>query len=49
MTDLNQSLFDRAAKVIPGGVKSHVRAFRAVGGPPRFVQRAQGAYLWDAH
>ncbi len=49
MTDLNQQLFDRAARVIPGGVNSPVRAFRAVGGTPRFVQRAQGAYFWDAN
>jgi glutamate-1-semialdehyde 2,1-aminomutase len=34
--------------VIPGGVNSPVRAFRAVGGTPRFVKRAQGAYFWDA-
>ena len=49
MTDRNQQLFDRAASVIPGGVNSPVRAFRAVGGTPRFVQRAQGAYFWDAN
>ena len=49
MTDRNQVLFDRAAQVIPGGVNSPVRAFRAVGGTPRFVQRAQGAYFWDAN
>jgi len=49
MTDLNQTLFDRARQVIPGGVNSPVRAFRAVGGTPRFVQRAQGAYFWDAN
>ena len=49
MPDLNQTLFERAAKVIPGGVNSPVRAFRAVGGTPRFVQRAQGAYFWDAN
>ncbi|MGV0961130.1 MAG: glutamate-1-semialdehyde 2,1-aminomutase [Limnohabitans sp.] len=49
MTDRNQELFDRAALVIPGGVNSPVRAFRAVGGTPRFVQRAQGAYFWDAN
>ncbi len=49
MTDRNQQLFDRAAEVIPGGVNSPVRAFRAVGGTPRFVQRAQGAYFWDAN
>jgi glutamate-1-semialdehyde 2,1-aminomutase len=48
-TDLNQTLFDRAAKVIPGGVNSPVRAFRAVGGTPRFISRAQGAYIWDAN
>ena len=48
-TDLNQVLFDRAAKVIPGGVNSPVRAFRAVGGTPRFITRAEGAYMWDAN
>jgi glutamate-1-semialdehyde 2,1-aminomutase len=48
-TDLNQVLFDRAAQVIPGGVNSPVRAFRAVGGTPRFITRAQGAYMWDAN
>ena len=47
--DLNQQLFDRARKVIPGGVNSPVRAFRAVGGTPRFVKRAEGAYFWDAN
>jgi len=47
--DRNQTLFDRAARVIPGGVNSPVRAFKAVGGTPRFVQRAQGAYFWDAN
>ena len=49
MSDLNQTLFDRARLVIPGGVNSPVRAFRAVGGTPRFVKRAQGAYFWDAN
>ncbi len=44
----NQALFDRAQRVIPGGVNSPVRAFRAVGGTPRFISRAQGAYMWDA-
>jgi glutamate-1-semialdehyde 2,1-aminomutase len=48
-TDRNQALFDRARQLIPGGVNSPVRAFRAVGGTPRFVQRAQGAYFWDAN
>ncbi len=47
--DRNQALFERAARVIPGGVNSPVRAFRAVGGTPRFVQRAQGAHFWDAN
>jgi glutamate-1-semialdehyde 2,1-aminomutase len=41
-------LFDRASDVIPGGVNSPVRAFRAVGGTPRFMVRAAGPYLWDA-
>lgn len=40
---------ERTRRVIPGGVNSPVRAFRAVGGTPRFIQRAQGAYLWDAN
>ncbi|HZE59553.1 MAG TPA: glutamate-1-semialdehyde 2,1-aminomutase [Burkholderiales bacterium] len=44
----NDSLFERAQRVIPGGVNSPVRAFRAVGGTPRFFERAAGAYLWDA-
>jgi glutamate-1-semialdehyde 2,1-aminomutase len=48
-TDLNETLFERARQVIPGGVNSPVRAFRAVGGTPRFVKRAEGAYFWDAN
>jgi glutamate-1-semialdehyde 2,1-aminomutase len=44
----NEQLFARAQGVIPGGVNSPVRAFRAVGGTPRFIQRAQGAHMWDA-
>jgi glutamate-1-semialdehyde 2,1-aminomutase len=44
----NAQLFERAQRVIPGGVNSPVRAFRAVGGTPRFISRAQGAYIWDA-
>jgi len=48
-TDLNEALFERARNVIPGGVNSPVRAFRAVGGTPRFVKRAEGAYFWDAN
>ncbi len=41
------SLFERAKQVIPGGVNSPVRAFRAVGGNPVFIQRGQGAWLYD--
>lgn len=48
-TDHNLSLFERAKRVIPGGVNSPVRAFKAVGGTPRFIKRAQGAYFWDAN
>ncbi|MBI3367316.1 MAG: glutamate-1-semialdehyde 2,1-aminomutase [Burkholderiales bacterium] len=44
----NEQLFARAQSVIPGGVNSPVRAFRAVGGTPRFIARAAGPYLWDA-
>jgi len=43
----NSAAFERAQRVIPGGVNSPVRAFRAVGGTPRFIRRAHGAYLWD--
>src|SRR5437879_5503812 len=44
----SQALFDRAQAVTPGGVNSPVRAFRAVGGTPRFMVSGQGAYLTDA-
>ena len=44
----SESLFERAQRVIPAGVNSPVRAFRAVGGVPLFFERASGAYLWDA-
>jgi glutamate-1-semialdehyde 2,1-aminomutase len=44
----NVELFARASRSIPGGVNSPVRAFRSVGGTPRFVARAQGPYFWDA-
>jgi len=43
----NDELFARAERVIPGGVNSPVRAFRAVGGTPYFVARAEGAHVWD--
>ncbi|HEX2541994.1 MAG TPA: glutamate-1-semialdehyde 2,1-aminomutase [Caldimonas sp.] len=46
--DRNAELFDRARRVIPGGVNSPVRAFRAVGGTPRFIVRADGAHIVDA-
>jgi len=44
----SEELFERARAVIPGGVSSPVRAFKAVGGSPLFVARAEGARLWDA-
>ncbi|MCS7024075.1 MAG: glutamate-1-semialdehyde 2,1-aminomutase [Bryobacteraceae bacterium] len=46
-TKRSESLFERARRIIPGGVNSPVRAFRAVGGVPRFIQRGEGAYLVD--
>lgn len=47
MMELSRALQVRAAGLLPGGVDSPVRAFRAVGGDPPFVERAKGAYLWD--
>lgn len=44
----SETLFEQAKRTIPGGVNSPVRAFRSVGGTPRFIARAQGAYMWDA-
>ncbi len=44
----NDTLFARAQKSTPGGVNSPVRAFRSVGGTPRFITRAEGPYFWDA-
>jgi glutamate-1-semialdehyde 2,1-aminomutase len=43
----SSQLFTEAEKVIPGGVNSPVRAFKAVGGTPIFIQSAKGAYLYD--
>ena len=43
----NEREFERARQVLVGGVNSAVRAFRAVGGTPRFIARAEGAYMWD--
>ena len=47
-TSRNDALFARAQRHIPGGVNSPVRAFRSVGGTPRFFTRGEGAYVWDA-
>ncbi len=47
MSDKNQTLFERAKKVIPGGVNSPVRSFNSVGGVPYFVRNAEGPYVWD--
>ncbi|HVS57544.1 MAG TPA: aminotransferase class III-fold pyridoxal phosphate-dependent enzyme, partial [Casimicrobiaceae bacterium] len=44
----NEELFARAQRTIPAGVNSPVRAFRSVGGTPRFFTRGEGPYLWDA-
>ncbi|TAM86116.1 glutamate-1-semialdehyde-2,1-aminomutase [bacterium] len=46
-TDHSKELFERSGRVIPGGVNSPVRAFRAVGGTPRFAARGEGASIYD--
>ena len=46
-TDASAEMFRRAHRVTPGGVNSPVRAFNAVGGTPRFIRSAQGAWLHD--
>jgi glutamate-1-semialdehyde 2,1-aminomutase len=46
-TENSKALFARAKEVLPGGVNSPVRAFAAVGGEPRFIERAKGAWLYD--
>src|SRR5262249_2582509 len=48
MTSKNERLFERSQKTIPGGVNSPVRAFRAVGGTPPFIERGAGSRIWDA-
>jgi glutamate-1-semialdehyde 2,1-aminomutase len=48
MTSRNETLFEKSQRVIPGGVNSPVRAFRSVGGTPRFFTRGKGARVWDA-
>lgn len=47
-THRSQELFDAAQELMPGGVNSPVRAFRGVGGTPRFIERASGPFIWDA-
>lgn len=44
----SKALYERAKKVMPGGVNSPVRAFKSVGGTPRFISKAKGPYIWDA-
>jgi glutamate-1-semialdehyde 2,1-aminomutase len=46
-TTKSEQLFEEAQKLIPGGVNSPVRAFRSVGGTPRFIERGEGACVWD--
>mgnify|MGYP000560153680 CR=1 FL=1 len=46
-TERSRNLFHRAQRRIPGGVNSPVRAFKAVGGHPRFIDRGEGAYMVD--
>lgn len=46
-TRRSEQLFERAQQLIPGGVNSPVRAFRSVGGVPRFIERGKGATIWD--
>lgn len=48
MLEKSEKLLARAQRYLPGGVNSPVRAFRAVGGIPPFIERAQGPYVWDA-
>jgi len=43
----SEALFERAKTLIPGGVNSPVRAFKGVGGTPRFIAKGEGAYMWD--
>ncbi len=47
ITERSKKLFEEAKKFIPGGVNSPVRAFKAVGGDPLFIRRAEGAYVYD--
>ena len=45
--DASAALFDKSKTYFPGGVNSPVRAFKSVGGIPLFIQKGDGAYLWD--
>jgi glutamate-1-semialdehyde 2,1-aminomutase len=47
-TPVSAALFARARRILPGGVNSPVRAFRSVGGTPRFLARGKGPHVWDA-
>lgn len=47
MTNKSEALFEQAQKLLPGGVNSPVRAFRSVGGVPRFIDHGKGSRLWD--
>lgn len=47
-THRSAALFEKAQALIPGGVNSPVRAFKGVGGVPRFIERGEGACVWDA-
>ncbi len=47
-TTKSEALFKQAMKLIPGGVDSPVRAFKSVGGGPRFIEKGSGPYVWDA-
>ena len=46
-TDLSEKLFAKAQDLFPGGVNSPVRAFKGVGGTPRFIARGKGSRMWD--
>ena len=46
-TDLSEKLFAKAQTLFPGGVNSPVRAFKGVGGTPRFIARGRGSHIWD--
>ena len=43
----SEEIFQKAVKLIPGGVNSPVRAFGSIGGTPRFIERADGAWMYD--